>query len=86
MISIFYREDDIEPTHVNTRLTPRPTIVCVRQEDLDRERLRELTLQREDLMFAQATAADGPAHEAAIQALMDWTTSNGHEFDKLRGK
>jgi len=69
---------------VNVRITPPPVIVCVRQEDIDAARLRELTLQLDDLMAARAAAPDGEECLAAIHALVAWDTDHKDEFLRLK--
>jgi len=76
---------------VNVRITPRPAIVCVRQEDLDRARLRDLANQCNLLCevrgaFPPATHRDDPALNAAIAALDAWIIENGQELDFLLRK
>ena len=88
MIAYFWpwaRAERSAPAPVNVRITPRP-IVCIRQEDIDAARLRELTIQLEDLEFERANAQTGPAHVAAIAALVAWDTDNRDEFKRLRGE
>lgn len=69
---------------VNARLTPRPPM-CLSQEDIDAARLRELSIQLEDLEFERANASD-ETHEAACKALDTWIFDNHDEFKKLGGK
>lgn len=70
---------------VNTRLTRRQDIICVRQEEIDAARLRELTLQLEDLEFERANAAEGESHLAACAALDVWNTDHRDEIKRLTG-
>lgn len=77
-----------EPVPVNVRTTPRPTIICVRQGDIDRARLRELAYQCECLCdirggFPQDTPRDDPMLDAAIAVLDKWELDNGEELAML---
>lgn len=83
-----FRTAHTETVQVNIRITRKPEIICVRQEGLDRARLRELANQCEDLCnirggFPRNTPRDDPLLDASIAALDKWLIDNGEELSML---